>query len=94
MGLGDRVATITLTAAFQTVFSGDPRVGALAAGRDALARANSGLLAAPAVTVALHNAWLTASLTAFLGVFVLAVLAASGRAALGAWRRPPESAGP
>jgi carbon starvation protein len=69
------VAAITLTATYQAIFSSDPRVGALSSARDALRRFSSGELPAQAAAVASHNAWLTASLTGMLGVFVLAILA-------------------
>lgn len=65
------VGTITLTAAFLSVFSPDKRVGALAAAR------------AATDAVKLHNAWLVAILTGLLIVFVVTVLAASIREA---WR--------
>jgi carbon starvation protein len=68
------VGTTTLTAAFQTIFSLDPRVGAVA-----LARAASS-------PTALHNAWLTVALTGLLGLFIVAVIALSAREALVAWR--------
>jgi carbon starvation protein len=68
------VSAVTLTAAYQAVFSLDPRVGALAAARMA------------GDVQATQNAFLTAALTGGLGLFVLAVLAVSGREALGVWR--------
>ncbi len=64
------VSTVVLVAALQTIFAADPRVGALAAARVA------------ATTRATQNAFLTAGLTGLLLGFVVAVLAASGRAAL------------
>jgi carbon starvation protein len=74
------VGSVTLTAAFQTIFSPDPRVGALAAAR----------IAANATNV--HNAWLTAALTGTLAVFIVAVLLVSGRHALALGTRPQEPA--
>jgi carbon starvation protein len=68
------VSVTTLTAAFQTIFSSDPRVGALIVARTAT------------TAVATHNAWLTAALTSLLGLFVLAVLLVSAREALSAAR--------
>jgi carbon starvation protein len=56
------VAVVTLTAGLQTIFSADPRVGALAA---------SG---AAATAAASHNAFLTAMLTGILIALVVAVL--------------------
>jgi carbon starvation protein len=73
------VSAITLTASYQAVFSSDPRVGALA-----LARA-----AGDARGV--QNAFLTAGLTGLLALFVVAVLAVSGREMLAA-RSPAEAA--
>ena len=70
------VALTTLSAAFLTVFAGDPRVGALA-----VVRAGASVTAA-------SNAWLTAALTSLLGVFVVMVLFLSGRRALAVWRAP------
>ena len=71
------VGVITLTATFQTIFSPDPRVGAIALAHQALA---------PTAT---QNAWLTASLTGILGLLVLSVLSLSLREAVLAWRRGP-----
>ena len=56
-------ASITITAAVQTIFSPDPRVGAIAAARSA------------ATPIAVQNAWLTAGITGLLLLFVLSVLA-------------------
>jgi len=64
------VGTITLSAAFQTIFSSDPRVGALALAKAAL------------TPNAVQNAWLTAVLTGVLGTLVVLVLVVSGRTAL------------
>jgi carbon starvation protein len=61
------VSVVTLAASYQAIFSRDPRVGALA-----LARA-----AGDARSI--QNAFLTAGLTGLLAVFVVAVLAVSGR---------------
>jgi len=61
------VATITLTASYQSIFSPDARVGALAAAH------------AAKTAVAIHNAWLTAGLTGTLAVLVVAVLLLSLR---------------
>ena len=63
------VSTVVLVAAVQTIFAADPRVGALAAAR------------AATTARATQNAFLTAGLTGMLLVFVVSVLAASGRAA-------------
>jgi carbon starvation protein len=69
------VSTITLSATGAAIFAGDPRVGALAAGRDALARQAQGILPAVAAATISKNAFLTATLTGILGAFVVAVLA-------------------
>jgi carbon starvation protein len=76
------VSTITLTAAYQAIFSSDPRVGALSGARDALARVAAGTLSAAAGSAATHNAWLTASLTGILGILVVVVL---GMCLVSAW---------
>jgi carbon starvation protein len=68
------VASVTLSAAFLTIFASDPRVGALAVIRAGLS------------ATATNNAWLTAALTALLGAFILAVLLLSGHRALAAVR--------
>jgi carbon starvation protein len=73
------VSTVTLTAAVETIFSSDPRVGALA-----LARAAT-------TATAVHNAWLTAILTGVLLASVTAVLVVSAREALRVWRAPEPS---
>jgi len=73
------VASVTLTGAFQTIFSSDPRVGALASARDAAGRALSGRLPAGVAATASHNALLTAVLTGILGALVVAVLLVSAR---------------
>ncbi len=70
------VSATTLTATVQTIFSSDPRVGALIVARTASS------------AVAVHNAWLTAALTGLLLVSVLAVLIVSAREAIVAWRHP------
>jgi carbon starvation protein len=75
------VSVVTLSAAFQAIFSVDPRVGALAAARVA------------ATAQASHNAVLTAALTGMLAVFVVAVLLVSGREALAAWGSPTPERG-
>jgi carbon starvation protein len=77
------VGTITLTASFLTIFSGDPRVGALAAAQ-----------ASTATTAVVRNAYLTASLTSILVVFVLAVLTISLKEMSAILRKKPEPAPP
>jgi carbon starvation protein len=67
---------ITLTAAFQSVFSPIPNVGAIAA---AHAASNAKAVA---------NAYLTAILTGMLIVFVVTVLVISAREAFALWRKP------
>ena len=73
------VGAITLSATFLTIFSSDPRVGALALAR-----------VAPTPT-SVHNAWLTAVFTGVLGTLVVLVLLVSGRTALAASRGRPEA---
>jgi carbon starvation protein len=70
------VATITLTAAFQSIFSPDPTVGAIAAAH------------AAKTAVVMKNAWLTASLTGILILLVLTVMLLSLREAFGLLRAP------
>jgi carbon starvation protein len=82
------VSTITLTAAYQAIFSTDPRVGALASARDALARAAAGSLPAAAAATASRNALLTAGLTGLLGILVLVVLGICLQRALAIARSP------
>jgi carbon starvation protein len=69
------VSTITLSATYFAIFAGDPRVGALASARDALAKEAQGVLPAAAAALVSKNALLTASLTGILGVFVVLVIA-------------------
>lgn len=71
------VAVITLTASFETIFSSDPRVGALASAR-----------VPNATPVAVKNAYLTAGLTGILVLFVVAVLVVSAKEALALLRKP------
>ncbi len=71
------VAVITLTASLQTIFSSDPRVGAIAAAH-----------AANAAPAAVKNAYITASLTGVLVTFVLTVLIVSAKEALSLLREP------
>ena len=80
------VSTITLTATYQAIFSSNPRVGALAGARDALAKAAAGSVPASAAATASHNAWLTASLTGLLGILVVAVLVTCLVAGLRIWK--------
>jgi carbon starvation protein len=61
------VASITLTASYQSIFAVDPRVGAIAAAH------------AAKTAVAVKNAWLTAGLTGVLAILVVAVLILSLR---------------
>jgi carbon starvation protein len=70
------VGTTTLSAAFLTIFSGDPRVGQVAAMR---------IAATPA---ALTNARLTTFLTGMLIAFTLSVLVVSFRQVVTLWRTP------
>jgi carbon starvation protein len=71
------VAVITLTASIETIFSADPRVGALAAAHSATA-----------TPAAIKNAYLTAGLTGLLVLFVITVLAVSAKEAIALLRKP------
>jgi carbon starvation protein CstA len=98
------VATITLTAATQTIFSSDPRVGtvgAIAAAQkvlgDATLKQHAATFDDHAVAVIqtasanLHNAWITAFITGMLLVFVVTVLLTSLKEAVRLLRTPPVS---
>jgi len=71
------VGVITLTASFQTIFSADPRVGALAAAQ-----------AANATAAVVKNSYITAGLTGVLILFVLTILVVSFREAFALLREP------
>jgi carbon starvation protein len=73
------VGATTFTAAWQTIFSPDQRVGALATAR-----------AASAAPAAVQNAWLTTFLTGVLMLFVVSILAISVREAFGLFSRRPD----
>ena len=72
------VATITITASVETIFSSDVRVGAIAAAH------------AAATPAAVHNAWLTAGLTGLLLISVVAVLGISIKEMVTLARMPAE----
>jgi carbon starvation protein len=85
------LGTITLTAGFQMIFASDPRLGALAAARDAAAKATAGKLPADKAATAIANANLTALLAGILLVLVLLVLVVSLKEIWGLLRRPAAS---
>ena len=82
------VAISTLTAGFLTLFSGDPRVGAIAAIRDVTAKAASGAMPAAKAAIAVQNAWLTAAFIGVLMLLVLSVLLLSLRELAKQWKTP------
>ena len=71
------VAGITLTAALEAIFASDPRVGALAAIREAARRAELHALPAASATAITQTGWITVILTGILAVLVVTVLASS-----------------
>jgi carbon starvation protein len=90
------LGAITLTAAFESIFSPIPKIGALAGARDAATRAEAALTPAAqaAATTSMHNAWLTATLSGLLIAFVLTVLVVAAGAAIARLRRPAASLEP
>ncbi|MGC8669434.1 MAG: carbon starvation CstA family protein [Chthonomonadales bacterium] len=71
------VAGITFTAATEAILSPDPRVGALAAIKDASNRAALRTLSASSASAISQTAWITVGITSALIVLVAAVLASS-----------------
>jgi carbon starvation protein len=82
------LGTITMTAAYQSVFSSHPKIGAIAQARDVAAKLASGAMPAAKAATATNNAWLTAILSLLLLFFVVAVLIASLKEAISIWRNP------
>ena len=82
------VAITTLTAGFLTLFSSDPRVGAIAAVRDIAAKAASGATPAAKAAIATQNAYLTAAFMGVLMLLVLSVLLLSLRELAAQWKTP------
>ncbi len=90
------VGAITLTAAYQSVFHSDPRVGAIAAATAAAQKFHAGSMPAAKAAIAANNAYLTAFLTGLLALLVISVLVISVReiiVLLRAPRKEPVAAG-